>query len=521
MTYQITFTNGNVYSVLGPGVIDSKLGGTPGSISLFGPSTTNYGQMVANNFIRLLENSASSQAPTYPIAGQIWWNTATNVLSYFDGNKFKPCSSSMLGPTPPVSPLDGDQWWNTGTNQLNIYNGTAWMIIGPGYSKGQGVSGLYNTYITDSSSNQHLVTELLLNGNVSAIISQDSAFSLTANISGITVVQPGINLISNSIMNGVSFDSQRLLGATWSAPLSIGSVTPSSGAFTTLNATTSTISNVTLLAGSINATSTLTIGSGNATITTNTTNGTITISNGPTISASIANKNYVDTQDASTLAAAKNYTDANVAAILGSPYPSISSISALSSAIGNDSLFSNNVYTAIGFKSNTNSPTFTGNVMVSGSILPTANIASDIGSAAYNFRHIYSQVISSTFADLAEKYESDYIYSPGTVVVFGGDKEVTVSSEYCDSRIAGVVSTNPAYIMNSESAGLAIALTGKVPCKVVGAVKKGDILVNSSVSGIATTLMTGNWVPGCVIGKSLQDNSNTELREIMISVGRF
>ena len=153
--------------------------------------------------------------------------------------------------------------------------------------------------------------------------------------------------------------------------------------------------------------------------------------------------------------------------------------------------------------------------------MPTANIASDIGSAAYNFRHIYSQAISSTFADLAEKYEADGLYTPGTVVVFGGDKEVTVSSEYCDSRIAGVVSTNPAYTMNNESGGLAIALTGKVPCKVIGAVKKGDILVNSSFAGIATTLMTGHWVPGCVIGKSLENNSNTELREILISVGRF
>lgn len=521
MTYTVTFTNGNVYTTLGPGVIDSKLGGTPGSISLFGPSTTNYGQMVANNFVRLLENSASAQPPTYPIAGQLWWNTATQVLSYFDGNKFKPCSSSLLGPTPPVSPLDGDQWWNTSTNQLNVYNGTAWMIVGPGYTKGQGISGLYNTVITDSGSNQHLVSELLLDGNVVAIVSKDSTFSLTANISGITTVQPGINLISNSIMNGVSFDSQRLLGATWAAPLQIGNVTPSSGAFTTLSATTSTISNIALSAGTINAASTLTVGAGNATITTDTTNGTITVSNGPTIASSVTNKNYVDTQDATTLAAAKSYTNANVAAILGSPYPAISNISALSSAIGNDTSFSNNVYTAIGFKSNTYNPTFTGNVLISGSILPTANIASDIGSAAYNFRHIYSQAISSTFADLAEKYEADGLYTPGTVVVFGGDKEVTVSSEYCDSRIAGVVSTNPAYTMNNESGGLAIALTGKVPCKVIGAVKKGDILVNSSFAGIATTLMTGHWVPGCVIGKSLENNSNTELREILISVGRF
>ena len=524
MTYTVTFTNGNVYTTLGPGVVDSKLGGTPGAISLFGPSTTNYGQMVANNFVRLLENSASAAPPTYPIAGQMWWNTATQVLSYFDGNKFKPCSSSLLGPTPPVSPLDGDQWWNTSTNQLNVWTGSPqniWMVVGPGYTKGQGVSGLYNTIVTDGGANQHIVSELLLNGNVVAIVSNDTAFSLAANISGITTVQPGINLTPSSMMNGLSFDSQRLLGSTWSAPLPIGFGTPSSGAFTTLSSVTSTAGNITVSAGLITAPTTLTVGTGNATITTNGTNGTITANVYPTIANSIATKSYADTQDAVTLAAAKAYTNSNVSVLLGSPAPTLSNLSALSSAVNNDPTFSNNVYTAIGFKAPTANPTFSANINIVGSILPTANVTSDIGSATYNFRNIYAQSTYSTLADLAEKYEADDVYEPGTVVVFGGDKEITVSSEYCDSRIAGVVSTNPAYTMNNESDGLAIALTGKVPCKVVGAVKKGDILVNSAFAGVATTLMTGHWVPGCVVGKSVVNDSNTELREILISVGRF
>lgn len=524
MTYTVTFTNGNVYTTLGPGVIDSKLGGSPGGISIFGPSTVGYGQYVANNFVRLLENSASSSPPTYPIAGQLWWDTATFVLSYFDGNKFKPCSSSELGPTPPTSPLDGDQWWNTTTNQLNVYNGASWMVVGPGYTKGQGISGVNNTYVTDVSSQQHLVSELTLNGNVVAIVSSDNAFSLATNISGITTVEPGINLISNALLNGVSFNSQRLLGSTWSSPLSIGNVTPNSGSFTTLSATAQTIGNVLISAGTISAPTTLTLGTGNATISTNSVNGTIVVSNDPTpaIPKSVVTVGYSSAQDAATLASAKTYTDANVSALLGSPYPSVSNISALSSAINNDPLFFNNVYVAIGFKANANNPQLTGNVSVAGSIIPTGNVTSDIGSTTNNFNNVYAAGFISSYADLAEKYEADNLYSAGTVVVFGGDKEITVSSTYCDSRVAGVVSTMPAYTMNEDSNGLAIALTGKVLCKVVGPVKKGDILVNSTIDGVATALtLPSQWIPGCVIGKSLENDSNINLREITIVVGRF
>lgn len=521
MTYTVTFTNGNIYTTLGPGVVDSKLGGTPGGISIFGPSTVGYGQYVANNFVRLIENSASATPPTYPVAGQLWWDTATHVLSYFDGNKFKPCSSSQLGPTAPVSPLDGDQWWNTDTNQLNVYNGTAWMVVGPSYTKGQGVSGIVNTYVSDTSSKQHLVSELLLNGNVVAVISDDNSFPLASSISGLTTIQPGINLISSAIMNGVSFDSQRLSGLTWSAPAPIGIATPNTAAFTSVSASSATLSGISVASGNIVATTAMTVGSGNATITSNAANGTITVSNDPTTSSSVVTKNYSDTRDAAILAAANAYTNANVAALLG-PSSTITTIGALSNAINNDPTYFNNVNVAIGFKANSYNPTFTGNVLLAGSLLPTANVASDIGSQTNNFNNVYAAAFVSQYADLAEKYEADNLYAPGTVVVFGGNKEITASSTYCDSRIAGVASTRPAYTMNDESSGLAIALTGKVPCKIIGPVKKGDILVNSSIAGVATVLASASqWVPGCTIGKSLVDDSNASLREVMIVVGRF
>ena len=130
---------------------------------------------------------------------------------------------------------------------------------------------------------------------------------------------------------------------------------------------------------------------------------------------------------------------------------------------------------------------------------------------------ITATVTQARYADLAEKYESDADYEPGTVVVFGGDKEITVTDLKEDARVAGVISTNPAYLMNVESEGLAVALRGKVPCKVVGPVEKGDILVSSSILGYA---MAGNTasLPATIIGKSLENKVNDDFGTIMIVV---
>jgi len=117
---------------------------------------------------------------------------------------------------------------------------------------------------------------------------------------------------------------------------------------------------------------------------------------------------------------------------------------------------------------------------------------------------------SAFYADLAERYEADAIYQPGTVVVIGGEKEVTISEIYADTRVAGIVSTNPAYMMNSEAGSDEthpyIALKGRVPCQVVGTINKGDLLVTSTYPGHATAWLGGSAPDGTVIGKALENN---------------
>jgi len=128
---------------------------------------------------------------------------------------------------------------------------------------------------------------------------------------------------------------------------------------------------------------------------------------------------------------------------------------------------------------------------------------------------------SAQYADLAENYLPDALYNSGTVVVFGGDNEITVTNTSHDTRVAGVISTNPAYLMNNAANGLPVALTGRVPCQVLGPVSKGTLIVTSSIPGVAQAIDESQYRPGCVIGKSLETIDDSLVKTIEIAVGRF
>ena len=126
---------------------------------------------------------------------------------------------------------------------------------------------------------------------------------------------------------------------------------------------------------------------------------------------------------------------------------------------------------------------------------------------------------SAYYADLAEIYASDAEYAPGTVVVFGGEKEITIANDFMDRRIAGVISTNPAHLMNASAEGQPVALQGRVPCYVTGVVHKGDMLISSHIPGVAVSSSTP--LLGSVIGKALGTWNSTEVGTIEVVVGRI
>lgn len=136
-------------------------------------------------------------------------------------------------------------------------------------------------------------------------------------------------------------------------------------------------------------------------------------------------------------------------------------------------------------------------------------------SANITAAHFIGIATNATYADLAEIYEPDAEYDEGTVVVFGGDKEITVTTQKADHRVAGVISTKPAYLMNSDASGLPVALRGKVPVKVFGQVQKGDLLVSSAVPGYAMSVQGSLTYGQAVFAKSLENKSNLDRGVIM------
>lgn len=160
-------------------------------------------------------------------------------------------------------------------------------------------------------------------------------------------------------------------------------------------------------------------------------------------------------------------------------------------------------------------------------VYPDADAAYTIGNASARYKTIFAEVFHGTatkalYADLAEKYRADAEYSSGTVLQFGGDKEVTISMEANTNKIAGVVTTAPAFLMNdelNEENTVAVALQGRVPCKVIGKISKGDMLVASSTPGVACAA-EGEIKTGTVIGKSLEHYDSDQVGVIEIAIGR-
>ena len=150
----------------------------------------------------------------------------------------------------------------------------------------------------------------------------------------------------------------------------------------------------------------------------------------------------------------------------------------------------------------------------------SANTASKVvardGSGNFSAGTITATATQAQYADLAEIYSADTDYEPGTVVVFGGDAEVTACELDADHRVAGVVSTDPAYLMNSDADGVAIALKGRVPCKVTGSIEKGALIVTSSIKGHG--MQANQTMPGTIIGKAIgsKDDDGEGVIEILV-----
>jgi hypothetical protein len=159
--------------------------------------------------------------------------------------------------------------------------------------------------------------------------------------------------------------------------------------------------------------------------------------------------------------------------------------------------------------------TLTG-LTVSGTIAASANNTTNIGAVGTTFATVHATTFSGVsttarYADLAENYLSDSEYGAGTVVVFGGNKEITTTQLFADTAVAGVISTNPAYLMNDALDGQPVALRGRVPVKVQGFTRKGDLLVTGNIPGVAVSVGRDGKYGQAVFAKALENKTTTDV----------
>lgn len=173
--------------------------------------------------------------------------------------------------------------------------------------------------------------------------------------------------------------------------------------------------------------------------------------------------------------------------------------------------FMSNVANAITVNSNNNTT-----AIINGG----SNGVGNIGSAGGAFNTVFAQATTAQYADLAECYRADADYAPGTVVMFGGTAEITQCNQSACARVAGVISTAPAYLMNSGLTSdhvATVALMGRVPCRVSGPVAAGDMMVSA---GDGQARAEATPAMGTVIGKAVQNHAGGS-GTIEIVVGRL
>jgi hypothetical protein len=155
-----------------------------------------------------------------------------------------------------------------------------------------------------------------------------------------------------------------------------------------------------------------------------------------------------------------------------------------------------------------------GNALAVNSIAKTgSNAVGNIGSASNYFNRIFATATTALYADVAERFAADTVYDPGTVVELGGSAEITIVGEELSNRVFGVISTQPAFTMNGgagdDDTHPKVAMTGRVPVLVTGAVRKGDRLVSAG-NGIARAAKSGEATAFNTIGRSLVDKATLE-----------
>lgn len=553
MAYTINLTNGTILTTVADGTVNS----TSSSLTLIGKNYAGYGDFLNENFVHMVENFADSNAPTTPLTGQLWWDSAGN-LKVYTGSIWRTISTMTSSSSAPTSSVTGSAWWDTFNQQLNVYNGSAWVLVGPAFTSSTGQSGTIVGTIIDSDTNSHVAVNVYVENTLVGIISKDTEYTPQTVISGFTSVRPGFNL-STAVTNN------KFVGSATNAD-SLGSVAAANYARTdtgtTFNSTVNVASGSGLTVGSsnnftISHTGSLTrlvnnINNANLAIVANVagipvTAITIDGTYGSTIIANLSTSGAFETSgyirtsqgDAATSTTTGAIRVVGGIGLTGNVWTTANVVSGNAVVTANvtagNVIVSRQVRTTNATQATSES---TGDIVVAGGIglggnlwtsgnvvtsqgffgnVLTTGAAANQGNITGNWTLTAGSKLQATYADLAERFEADQFYEPGTVVQFGGDKEITAVRDELSTDVFGVISHSAAYLMNagagSDSTHPAVALSGRVPVKVVGKVKKHDRLVSAG-KGRARSAKPEETNPFTVIGRALESKDTTDDGEV-------
>lgn len=486
MAYTINLTDGTIFATIADGTIN-----TQSSMILVGKNYAGYGEFLDENFIHLLENGANSTAPGAPLIGQLWWDKANNVMKVYNGTTFKVISASTASATQPTSNVAGDLWFDTVNQQLKVYNGTSFILVGPSSTSGQGTSGAVVTTITDSTSNDHVVVQFYVNNTIVGMVSKDPTFIPQVAISGFSTIGPGIQLsstVANALFRGTVTNAQQLEGFNPSDFLSAINNDTTSGTLGVLNDTG------------------LTVGADqDAKISVTTANSAVNIQN----QTQDANINIIvnDGGVPTTAISVNGSTGAVTIPTL------VANISGNITVTGSNTQVLFNDNGLVGANASFTFNKTNGSLTIGNILNANGNGVGNIGSSTTYFNRVFAQATTALYADVAERFAADTYYEAGTVVELGGPKEITKSLKELSDNVFGVISTRAAFLMNGaageDETHPPIAMTGRVPVRVIGQIRKGDRLVSAG-NGLARAAAPDEATAFNVIGRALSDKTSAE-----------
>ena len=418
---------------------------TTSSLTLVGKNYAGYGEFLNENVLKLLESGANTTQPSAPLTGQLWFDKSAAVLKVYNGTLFKNLGSATASGSAPTSVVAGDLWFDSTNAQLKVYDGSAFILVGPSFTAGSGTTGAIVDTIEDNVAVDHVVVKMFVEDDIVAMVSKDATFTPGAAVTGFATIGPGIQL-STAVSNAV------FKGDATNAQ---------------------TLDN-------LDSTDFL------SAVGNDTTSGTLGVLNDTGLAVGVDSDLRVSVSG-SDVTVQNQTSDGDVILRV------------------NDGGVATTVATLDGA---------TATLQMSADILNAqADGVGNIGSSTVGFNTIHAKATSAQYADLAERFEADVEYPAGTVVELGGAKEVTVAQQDLTDAVFGVISTQAAYLMNgsagSNETHPPIAMSGRVPVRVVGAVKKGDRLVSAG-NGIARSAKQGEANAFNVIGRALETKATND-----------